>query len=142
MLTSTFWMLAPEKKQASKAFPIWSPEEIFHRSADFDPIASPQESASENKADFPTMPSTKPPKWVEIRWLWVFNIFLHIRGKENLQTLMFPSCLEVQTLSDIQLCVDSTTLLPKMEGVESFIWICLKIFPKPAIKTTTKLQES
>lgn len=93
-------------------------------------------------------PLSLPSEWRRLGACESLNIFLHIRGKEkliyNLQTLLFPSCAEVQTLSDIQLCVDNTTVLPEVERVESFIWICLKreIFSKPAIKTTTKLQES
>lgn len=75
----------PREKACLKSLACLSPGEIFHRSADFDPIASPQESASENKAGLTTMLSTKPPEWVEtIRCLWIFNIFLHSRGKEKL----------------------------------------------------------
>lgn len=62
------------------------------------------------------MLSTKPAERVEkVRSFCVFNIFLHIRGKEkliqNLQTLLFPSCVEVKTLSEKQLCVENATVL-------------------------------
>lgn len=85
-MISTFWILASENKQASKAFPIWSTEEKFHRrSADFDPVPSPQESATENKTGLTSMPSCKAPKWVEnVGCFCFFKTFLHVRGKEVL----------------------------------------------------------